>query len=203
MCKEDTQTDRHVEKLSTTIDEYRSVLAKLFPNHSPQSLVNLSREKLLEIVASTHPLPPGNARHPVSLATSAEVEAYVPPLSAEDENLESLQSMPEELSDSRSSSSVDLGVGVSDDFNALSLAARQPSSYLGVSSVHSFLKVIIWLDPGSASYLARTPARTPAPNHEYTVWQLRAPVTPPQPHIPPTEIQMLDAYFLYFQHLHL
>ncbi|CAL5869176.1 uncharacterized protein PFLUO_LOCUS3404 [Penicillium psychrofluorescens] len=192
---------RHVEKLSTTLDEYRSVLGRLFPNLAPESLVNLPREKLLELTSGTASQVSGmNLPHPASPATSPSVEAHVSPLSNEDDNLESLQSMPEELPDSRHASSADLLVeGVSDDVNALSLSARQPSSYLGVSSIQAALKVIVWLDPGAAAYFARTPANGP----EYTTsepsgWQ-HQPVTPPQALIPPTEIQMLDAYFLYFQ----
>ncbi|KAJ5109600.1 hypothetical protein N7532_002245 [Penicillium argentinense] len=160
---------RHVEKLSTTLDEYRSVLSKLFPDLAPESLVNLSREKLLELTGTY-------------------------------DNLESLQSMPEELDDSRHTSSSDLVEGVSDDVNALSLSARQPSSYLGVSSIQAVLKVIVWLDPGCAAYFARTPTRgqTCLEYDIQQVWQHQQPVTPPQPSIPPTEMQMLDAYFLYF-----
>ncbi|KAJ5698068.1 hypothetical protein N7462_000073 [Penicillium macrosclerotiorum] len=187
---------RHVEKLSTTLDEYRSVLGKLFPNIAPESLVNLPREKLLELTG-------GAAPHPASPATSVSVEAHVSPLSNADDNLESLQTMPEELDDSRPSST-DLVEGVSDDVNALSLSARQPSSYLGVSSIQAVIKVIVWLDPGCAAHFSRTPPTHPRDQSglDYdgsSGWPHQQPATPPQPSIPPTEMQMLDAYFLYFQ----
>lgn len=201
---------RHVEKLSTTLDEYRCILGKLFPNIAPESLVNLPREKLLELVAgssSTASLAqaPGNQQAPqaASPATSASVEAHVSPLSNEDDNLESLQSMPEELDDSRPSST-DLVEGVSDDVNALSLSARQPSSYLGVSSIQAVLKVIVWLDPGCATYFSRTPPTHPRDQVglEYDMpseWNHGEGALQSQHSIPPTEMQMLDAYFLHFQ----
>jgi hypothetical protein len=185
-----------VEKLSTTLEEYRSILEKLFPNFSPDSLINLSREKLLELTTVGGPPAQGHSHHAESPATSASIEAHVSPLSNDDDNLESLQSMPEELPDSRNASSTDLVEGVSDDVNALSLSARQPSSYLGVSSIQAAIKVIVWLDPGCASYFSRTPANE---QHEATGWPHHTPITPPQPTIPPSEMQMLDAYFLYFQ----
>lgn len=188
---------RHVEKLSTTLEEYRSILGKLFPNFAPESLINLPREKLLELTtASSGSHIQGLSHHAESPATSTSLEAHVSPLSNDDDNLEALQTMPEELPDSRNASSTDLVEGVSDDVNALSLSARQPSSYLGVSSLQAVIKVIVWLDPGCASYFSRTP---PSEQENPTGWLHRAPVTPPQPLIPPSEMQMLDAYFLYFQ----
>lgn len=187
--------------MSTTLDEYRSVLKKLFPEFSPDSLVDLSREELLELITGTQPPPQANVQHPMSPATSAEVEGCVSPFSNAEENLESLQGMPEEVSESsRNSSSADLVEGVSDDVNALSLASRQPSSYLGVSSIQAILKVIVWLDPGCVPHLARTSGL----NHDNTAsnvsagWQHRLSGKVSQSCIPPTEMQMLDAYFLHF-----
>lgn len=198
---------RHVEKLSTTLDEYRSILGKLFPNVPPESLVNLSREKLLELISA----PPSTVQaqvqataHAASPSTSGSIEAHVSPLSNDDDNLESLQTMPVELDNIRQGHHIDLVEGVSDDVNALSLSSRQPSSYLGVSSNQAVLKVILWLDPGCASYFSRTPptASTGEMTIEYdnqNTWPPQPPVTPPHASIPPTEMQMLDAYFLYFQ----
>lgn len=188
---------RHVEKLSTTLDEYRSILGKLFPNFSSESLASLPREKLLELITA----PSGShmqtlSHHADSPSTSASLEAHVSPLSNDDDNLEALQTMPEELPDSRNTSPSDLVEGVSDDVNGLSLSARRPSSYLGVSSIQAVIKVIVWLDPGCASYFSRTPVN----EQENAVgWLHHGPTTPPQPLIPPSEMQMLDAYFLYFQ----
>ncbi|KAJ5109511.1 Transcription factor [Penicillium angulare] len=196
---------RHVEKLSTTLDEYRVILGRLFPNIPPESLVNLSREKLLELTSapSSSVQVQTHMQHATSPSTSGSMEAHVSPLSHEDDNLESLQSMPEELEGTRHGHHIDLVEGVSDDVNALSLSSRQPSSYLGVSSIQAVLKVILWLDPGCASFFARTPPITsrddiPLEFDAQSTWPPRPPMTPPQPSIAPTEMQMLDAYFLYF-----
>ncbi|GIC93207.1 putative C6 transcription factor [Aspergillus udagawae] len=200
---------RHVEKLSTTLDEYRSVLEKLFPSTSPEALVSLSREKLLEL--SGKGPSQVQTQHPASPATSASVEAHVSPISNEDGTLESLQTMPEDPSDSRNQSTSDITNGISDDVNALSLSAKQPSSYLGVSSIHAVLKVIVWLDPGSLSYFSRTPASAAHRDSmqdystaaEHQNWHIQSsqhhPVTPPQAHMQATDLQLLDAYFTWFQ----
>lgn len=131
------------------------------------------------------------------------MEAHVSPLSHEDDNLESLQTMPEEVDDSRTASASDTVECISDDVNALSLSSRQPSSYLGVSSIQAVLKVIVWLDPGCAAYFSRTPLTQPNDHVDLEYdpqlgWHAQ-PITPPQPPVPPTEMQMLDAYFMHFQ----
>ncbi|KAJ5180935.1 hypothetical protein N7492_004145 [Penicillium capsulatum] len=196
---------RHVEKLSTTLDEYRSVLSKLFPSFAPESLVNLSRDRLLELLSGSAsiPQPQVNGMHAASPATSGSMDAHVSPFSNEDDNLESLQSMPGEVDGNQTVDGIDIVEGVSDDVNALSLSSRQPSSYLGVSSIQAVLKVIVWLDPGCVSYFARTPPVQPNDqrglDYHSTGWGNQPPITPPHPYIPPTEVQMLDAYFLHFQ----
>lgn len=168
---------------------------------APESLVSLPREKLLELTTGSSSYA-ANAPRPASPATSGSVEAQVSPLSHEDDNLESLQSMPEELDDDRQPSSGELVEGVSDDVNALSLSARPSSSYLGVCSIQAVLKVIVWLDPGAASYFAQIPPTQSCDGGlDYDTqhaWN-QPPVTPPNLAIPSTEMQMLDAYFLYFQ----
>lgn len=189
-----------MEKLSTTIDEYRSVFEKLFPNTNPESLVHLPREKLLELLGK--PKAESHGQHPESPATSASFDARISPTSNDDGNLESLQTMPEESSESRNASS-DVVNNVSDDVNALSLSSKQPSSYLGISSIHAILKVIVWIDPGCLSYISRGPASA---HQSYVTeysenqhWQPQTlPVTPSQePNAADTQI--MDAYFTYFQ----
>ena len=177
------------------------MLGKLFPDMAPESLVSLPREKLLELTTGSSSYV-ASAPRPASPATSGSMEAHMSPLSHEDDNLESLQSMPEELDDGRQPSSRELVEGVSDDVNALSLSARPSSSYLGVCSIQAVLKVIVWLDPGAASYFTQIPPTRPCDGGlDYDTqhaWN-QPPVTPPNLAIPSTEMQMLDAYFLYFQ----
>lgn len=199
---------RHVEKLSTTLDEYRGVLEKLFPNIEPENLVNLPREKLLELTGKGSQLQ-SQSPHPASPATSASVEAHVSPVSNEDGNLESLQTMPEEPNDNQNSGYTEFPNNFSDDVNALSLSLRQPSSYLGVSSINAVLKVILCLDPAALSYFSRPPASmghrdcgleySPSETQTWPVQDSHQPITPPQRHQTVTETQLLDAYFTYCQ----
>ncbi|KAI9376449.1 fungal-specific transcription factor domain-containing protein [Aspergillus egyptiacus] len=201
---------RHVEKLSTTLDEYRAILEKLFPGTTPEALLNLPREKLLELTTKgfAHAQTQGPNAHPTSPATSASHDAHVSPISNEDGNLESLQTMPEESNDPQSLSS-EIANTISDDVNALSLSTRGPSSYLGVSSIHAVLKTILWLDPGSVSYFASTPPSGPRrgsvadlSSSEGQSWPGHdLPSTPPQVHMQMPESQLLDAYFTYVQPL--
>ncbi|OJD20689.1 hypothetical protein ACJ73_07975 [Blastomyces percursus] len=136
---------RHVEKLSSTLDEYRCVMEKLFPDIAVESLANLSRENLLELIADRPP------KASLSPLTSPQEESTMSPLSLEDENLESLQTMPDESGDSQESEGTDSLVRISDDINALSLSLKQSSTYLGISSVMAVMRVIMWIDPNSAS----------------------------------------------------
>ncbi|PYH43643.1 putative C6 transcription factor [Aspergillus saccharolyticus JOP 1030-1] len=199
---------RHVEKLSTTLDEFRGVLEKLFPGFPAETLVNLPRETLLDLVGKgpshvqTHP------PHPASPATSASAEAHTSPASSEDGNLESLQTIPDHTSPLRPSKSSAFPSGISDDVNALSLSAQQPSSYLGVSSIHAVLKVIVWLDPGSLTHLSRTPApggrrgsidlSSSPGSQNWQIHGMQPPLATPESRRA-SESQLLDAYFTYVQ----
>ncbi|KAF9891579.1 hypothetical protein FE257_003590 [Aspergillus nanangensis] len=187
---------RYVNELSTTVEKYRRILGELFPNVSLQTLTNLPREKLVELAAG-QPQPQQGAvhQHPATPTLStAGVAHQVSPLSTDDDNLESLQSIPADLPDSPNTTSTDFDQSLSDDVNGLALWTRQPSSYLGVSSIQAILKVIVWLDPGCAAYLSRTPvAGTEGPHHHSPT------ITPQTRPTPLTEVQLFDAYFLYFQ----
>lgn len=175
-----------MEKLSAMVAEYKAIVDKLLPDTSPQSLVQLSREELLQLALDGQHLP----QRPVSPVTSPPLGSHVSPLSPDDKNLESLQTMPEESGDSRESETSDVMAGVSDEVNALSLSTKQPSSYLGVSSVYAVLRVIIWINPGSLSYFSRTPSDAARNGHNLQRKNSQRP--PPQLQ---TDNQLIDAYF--------
>ncbi|RAL11890.1 putative C6 transcription factor [Aspergillus homomorphus CBS 101889] len=199
---------RHVEKLSTTLDEFRGVLEKLFPGFPAETLVNLPREKLLDLVGKGPSHVQTQPPHPASPATSASAEAHTSPASSEDGNLESLQAIPDHTSHLRNSRSAAFPSGISDDVNALSLSAQQPSSYLGVSSIHAVLKVIVWLDPGSLTHLSRTPAfggrrgsidlSSSPESQTWPAHGLQQRLATPE-FRRASEPQLLDAYFTYVQ----
>lgn len=108
--------------------------------------------------------------------------------------------MPGETSESRTSTTSDMVNNVSDDVNALSLSSKQPSSYLGISSIHAILKVIVWLDPGCLSHFSRTPAARQSYMMESSgdqPWHQAQTTSPQVPNV--TDKQIVDAYFTYFQ----
>ncbi|KAL3476536.1 fungal-specific transcription factor domain-containing protein [Aspergillus californicus] len=161
------------EKPPTAQPDYRSALERLFPGSTPEDLVELPREKLLELVTATE-------SPQASPAVSSSMDTCSV-LAMERHGLESLHSMPGEQADE---GAFDSAGHVSDDVNALSLSSRQPTSYLGVSSIQAALKTITWLRPDFTLCFSQGVSQ---------------PTTPPEYIAPPTETQMLNAYFIHFQ----
>ncbi|KAI9935131.1 hypothetical protein AWENTII_005311 [Aspergillus wentii] len=79
---------------------------------------------------------------------------------------------------------------ISDDVNGLSLNARQPASYLGISSTQAAMKVIAWLHPQLQSYL---------PQSSRTAQSMPSLLIEPGSSL--TEVEMIDAYFVNFHPL--
>jgi hypothetical protein len=105
--------------------------------------------------------------------------------------------MPEEqLDGSQCPSRSESLENISDDVNALSLNARQPASYLGISSTQAAVKVIAWLHPQFKSDVSRALSK----------YHTNLPINPmhtigtQSSHLP-TEVEMLDAYFADFHPL--
>ncbi|KAL4922793.1 fungal-specific transcription factor domain-containing protein [Aspergillus aurantiobrunneus] len=165
------------------VSNYQHALQRLFPDTAPETLVNLSREEMLDLVASQQQGSPTTA---TSIGTHAAV------LSINPSDLEGLHSMPGEVEQPDHSQSVRgsyPAAPISDDVNALSLTTRRCTSYLGVSSIQAALKVIAWLHPEFEAHFSRTLSKdddTP---------QL---LSDTQRASPPTEMDMLDAYFVDF-----
>lgn len=160
----------------------------------PDTLLNVPRERLLELINHTSPSHGQSLSPPISQV----VEAKPSPPNPEAGSLEALQTMPEEASDT--SDTDRKGVpGISDDINALSLSVKPSSSYLGISSVMAILRVIIWLDPDAQSVL-KSPDRSSSAS--------RDPSLPPealdtgqnlQSNVSSVwdEIPLINAYFVY------
>ena len=185
---------RSIEKISATLQDYRAVLQKLFPTVHPDTLLNVPRERLLELISQTSP------GQPLSPTFSQVVDTKPSPPNPEAGSLEALQTMPEEAIDGLETKSSGVP-GISDDINALSLSVKQSSSYLGISSVMAVLRGILWLDPDAQSFFSKTPDRSaiasrdhsappevfdtgqsPPPSHQSSVWD---------------EIPLINAYFMY------
>ncbi|KAL2821844.1 fungal-specific transcription factor domain-containing protein [Aspergillus cavernicola] len=166
----------------TEHQQSQNALERLFPGSAPEDIVNLPREKLLELVTTS-----GSQQNSPTVAASIETSGSA--LSMDRPGLESLHSMPgEQLNESQPASAFDSAGHVSDDVNALSLLSRQPTSYLGVSSIQAALKAITWLHPESNLCFSQ------GVSHDHSEEPASPRCVPP-----PTEPQMLNAYFVNFQ----
>ncbi|KAI1616504.1 transcriptional regulatory protein GAL4 [Exophiala viscosa] len=166
-------TRRSVEKISQTLQEYRGILQKLYPNVHPDQLRGLPRDKLVELISKTSPFQPPSPQTP-----STEGRPF--PINPDAGSLEQLQPMPEERNDASVRKSAALR-GITDDVNVLSLSVKQNPSYLGISSVMAILRVITWLDPDC---LSKSPDRSVVPS--------RAASSPPEVQILQTETSRYD-----------
>ncbi|KAF7128384.1 hypothetical protein CNMCM5793_003114 [Aspergillus hiratsukae] len=157
--------------------QYRSVLERLFPSVSLQSLVTRTREELLDllrdsILASDGP-PPQSPESPL-----------------EDHSRSSLEAMSVGNAESGEVNTGD-NEDVSDDVNALSMATRPPSTYLGISSINAVLKVIKWVNPESMARPTTTPMRNKP--GQLQVPKLPTLIAPTQSQA--SDLQLIDAYF--------
>ncbi|KAH2277429.1 hypothetical protein KXW96_002420 [Aspergillus fumigatus] len=154
--------------------QYLSVLERLFPSVSLQSLASLTREELLDLLRDSIL---GSDRPPSQ-----------PPEGAEDHSRSSFEAMSTGNADSGDVNAVNDKADVSDDVNALSMATRPPSTYLGISSINAVLKVISWVNPES---IARPFTTAPLRNKPRPKAQVSRPPST-DCHAPD---QLIDAYF--------
>ncbi|KIW18525.1 hypothetical protein PV08_02813 [Exophiala spinifera] len=183
---------RGVEKISQTLQDYRGVLQKLFPNMHPDQLREMSRDSLVELISKRSPCHPPSPRTP-----SVDEKPHL--VNPEAGSLEQLQPMPEEGSEVLDQRSTQLR-GMTDDVSILSMHVKQNPSYLGISSVMAVLRVITWLNPdclsdppdqnalmsrdggSSPSHQLTESGTTPGDTSSSTAWD---------------EIPLINAYFTY------
>ncbi|KAK2759960.1 hypothetical protein FQN54_002696 [Arachnomyces sp. PD_36] len=124
--------------------QYRTVLMRLFPTTPPESLLDLTREQLLDLMLAAN-----DSQPPLSLSTSSRgaqsADDGTSPSSSHSKDLETLEMIPHDFENA--SEYTDPVDSISDDINALSLSPNQPSSYLGISSTNAVFQVIMWIDP--------------------------------------------------------
>ena len=166
-------------------------MQKLFPTIHPDSLLNVSREQLLELLNQTSP----SSGQPLSPTFSQAVDAKQSPPNPEAGSLEALQTMPEESSDATDTKSNGVP-GISDDVNALSLSVKQSSSYLGISSVVAALRVICYLDLDAQSAFIKTPDRSALASRDHSI-PPEISDTDPGTINPWDEVPIINAYFVY------
>ncbi|KAL4974702.1 hypothetical protein BDW66DRAFT_167565 [Aspergillus desertorum] len=170
--------------------DYRSALARLFPGSAPEQLVDLPREKLLELMTGSASTVHDSPTTTASVGTASGVST----LPIDRPSLEALHSIPrEELGGNAGPGAPPAPSSgqISDDVNALSLLARPPTSYLGISSVQAALKAIAWNLPGYNFSISPTVSRQPAE-------EPLSPLSTTLATLQFTETQLVDAYFASF-----
>jgi hypothetical protein len=181
---------RLVEDLSSTVEQYRSVLERLFPGRSVDQLVQLSKEDLVATIG----IAPEISEHPTR---TSELGSPTSTLESEGaDSLETLIQAPEQdpVVDeaTRHSSRIQ---GISDDVNGLSLSLDRPSSYVGVSSITAALKVICRVAPATRRLLASGQAETTLPSRAESPSSGHINIDPG--YLPPAEFGqvLIESYF--------
>jgi hypothetical protein len=158
---------RLVDKLSASIDQYRTIIGRLFPGKDLDSLVHMTREELQELALS---LPAGSAVSPSTSITQQEAT----PHSEGADSLEALeQAPPEDPEWDEARKHQDKIQGISDDVNGLSMSVDRLSSYVGISSITAALKVIVRCAPQARPFIAHSyndtalPSRSNSPPPEF------------------------------------
>ncbi|KAK7927760.1 fungal specific transcription factor domain-containing protein [Apiospora marii] len=137
-----------LEALSQSLEECRSILKRLYPNHEMQALLPLSRQELLNLLdRPTLDITNGLPSPPLHTSPmSADLGS--PSLSAS-EGIGNLEQIPvrdiewDEERRGRDPIPVE-----ADDVNALSLSVDRQASYLGASSIKAALMVMLKVQPG-------------------------------------------------------
>ncbi|OTA08421.1 hypothetical protein A9Z42_0001020 [Trichoderma parareesei] len=125
-------------KLSRNLEECRSVLRRLFPNHQVSHLLPLSRQELCDLLDQ-----------PAQQATGDLSPAPPSPPKDDQQHPKELEQMPTQSSQwDEERRDRDPLPAEADDVNALSLTVdKQASSYLGASSVKVALTVMLQIQP--------------------------------------------------------
>ncbi|KAJ4360463.1 uncharacterized protein N0V89_001026 [Didymosphaeria variabile] len=184
-----------VDKLSTNIEQYKTIIAKLYPSKSLdeiESLVSMQREELLELALSTS----GPAQTTPSPTVESHSISDLSHGSGGAESLEALEQAPPQDPFWDEARKHQLRVqGVSDDVNGLSLSVDRLSSYVGISSITAALKVIVRCAPQARPLIAQSnnetvlPSRANSPAPELA--DNRPDALPP----PPQGQALIESYF--------
>ncbi|KAF2277280.1 uncharacterized protein EI97DRAFT_315566 [Westerdykella ornata] len=179
-----------VDKLSSNIEQYKSVLSKLYPTKDLDTLANLPREELLELALST----PAVTTSPSTGPTQSISETAIGSDGAE--SLEALeQAPPEDPYWDEARKHLVRVQGISDDVNGLSMSVDRLSSYVGISSITAALKVIVKCAPHVKPLIAHNTQETALPSRAGSPPpELADPSPSPLP--PPAQgQQLIESYF--------
>ncbi|RFU30157.1 hypothetical protein B7463_g6167, partial [Scytalidium lignicola] len=145
-----------LDALSQSLEECRTILKRLYPNHDEKSLLPLSRQQLVSILdgsgpqtMQSHTSPPGSLTSPIS----QEFQSPIHSAPEENQSLANLEPIPNQDSEwdeeRRNREPIPIEA---DDVNALSLSVDRQSSYLGASSIRAAFLVMLKVAPMLRSF---------------------------------------------------
>lgn len=153
-CRPQTDRNRTLEALSQSLEECRSILKRLYPDHEVQSLLPLSRNDLINLLDRQGTYAPGGLPSPpLTSPLLGDLDSPVCPSSAESLcGLEQIPTGDTEWDEERRAR--DPIPAEADDVNALSLSVDRQTSYLGASSIKAALMVMLKVQPQLRSALS-------------------------------------------------
>lgn len=195
-----TDHSRTLEALSQALEECRSVLKRLYPNHEVQALLPLSYQDLLGLLE--RPLidtsGSGLPSPPLTASFSGELDSPICPSSTESLcGLEPFPTRDLEWDEERRGGTNTNGIPTkADDGNALSLSVDRQTSYLGASSIKAALMVMLKVQPQLQSALS-APLSTSEIPHDFPAARAKS-TGPSDPQRIPWSWKgqtLIDAYF--------
>ncbi len=185
-----------LEALSQSLEECRSILKRLFPNHEVQSLLPLSRPELLNLLdrPGADAAAAGLPSPPLNTSPMSDLESPMMPNLKQENLLEQIPSRDTEWDEERRGR--DPIPAEADDVNALSLSVDRQASYLGASSIKAALMVMLKVQPGLRSSLA-APLNNVELAHNYPVIRQKTAAQKEPQRIPWSwkGQTLIDAYF--------
>lgn len=157
--------NRTLEALSQALEECRSVLKRLYPNHEIQALLPLSRQDLVSLVERPLDDNSGSGLPSPPLTTSFNGDLDSPTCPSSTESLCGLEQFPahdvEWDEERRAKAAIP---AEADDVNALSLSVDRQTSYLGASSIKAALMVMLKVQPQLRSALSAPLSNSEVPH---------------------------------------
>ncbi|KUI55118.1 Lactose regulatory protein LAC9 [Cytospora mali] len=185
-----------LEALSQSLEECRSILKRLYPQHDVQDLLPLSRRDLLGLLDGTS-TDSSMSGLPSPALTSATFTADLDSPVCSAESASSLEQLPGQDSEWDEERRGREPIAVeADDINALSLSVDRQTSYLGASSIKAALMVMLKVQPQLRSALAAPLSSSEIP-HSFPAPRTRSSAQKDPQRIPWSwkGQTLIDAYF--------
>lgn len=155
-----------MEALSQALEECRSILKRLYPNHEVQALLPLSRQDLLNLLERPLIDTSGGGLPSPPLTTSFSGDLDSPACPSSTESLSGLEQIPvHDIEWDEERRGRDAIPAEADDVNALSLSVDRQTSYLGASSIKAALMVMLKVQPQLRSALSAPLSTSEVPHN--------------------------------------